>query len=32
MKESKEGAARDIDAEDAAKDSDGPGPDPGRAQ
>ena len=32
MKESKEGAARDTDAEDAAEDSDGPGPDPGRAQ
>ena len=31
MKESKEGAARDTDAEDAAEDSDGPGPDPGRA-
>ena len=31
MKESKEGAARDTDAEDSAEDSDGPGPDPGRA-
>ena len=32
MKESEEGAARDSDAEDAYEDSDGPGPDPGRAQ
>ena len=31
MKESEEGAARDSDAEDAYEDSDGPGPDPGRA-
>ena len=31
MKESKEGAARDTDAEDAAEDSDGPGPDWDRA-
>ena len=30
-KASTEGAARDTDAEDAAEDSDGPGPDPGRA-